>query len=275
MSQIHARLQRGQAMTEFVIGMLVVIPVMLGVVYIGKYQDVKYSAIQASRYAAFERVFDPASANQHKTDAVIAEETRVRFFTDPMEKNAGAVAYHDSTQGRSLNRNWYGTGSEPVVSPVSGIGVTMQAPTGLDIPVNQGLDKLASANFNINDPGLAQADINVPLAKFTHFPEFNNINLAIGAQTAVLTDGYNAGGADSPAANNVHDRVAFDWGIIVGKIPGFKGLMDGIQNSIVAKWGWQALSDTDGPRFGCVTPDIVPADATSQSVTPNYAGNCP
>jgi len=275
MSKIPARLQRGQAMTEFVIGMLVAIPLVLGVIYIGKYQDVKYSAIQASRYAAFERVFDPSSAHEHKTDAVLAEETRARFFTDPMQTNQGAVSYRESTQGRTFNANWYGTGGEPVVSPFPTIAVSVQPSTGLQIPLNQALDTVATANFNINDPGVAKADVRVPLARFAHFAPLSTINLTIDVDTSVLTDGYNAGGANSPAPNNVHDRVYFDWGIFLGKIPGLKTAMDAIDNSIVAKLSWQALSDTDGPRWGCVSPDVVPSDATSQSPPVDYAANCP
>ncbi len=91
MSSIEGRFQQGQAMTEFVIAMAVVVPLALGVIYVGKYQDVKYSAIQASRYTAFERVFDPSSA--HKNATVLAEETRERFFTDPTQNNQGAVAF--------------------------------------------------------------------------------------------------------------------------------------------------------------------------------------
>jgi hypothetical protein len=275
MPKIPARFQRGQAITEFVVAMLVLLPLVLGVIYIGKYEDVKYSAIQASRYVAFERVLDPSSAPRHKTDPVLAEETRARFFTDPMPSNHGAVGYQDSTQGRTLSTNWYGTGGDPAINPISGIGVAVQPATGLQIPLNQAFDSLARANFDIKDPGVAEADVTVPLANVVHFAPLSNLNLTIDAKTTVLTDGYNAGGADPGAPNNVHDRVYFDWGIVLGKIPGLKTAMDAIDNSIVAKLGWQALSGTDGPRWGCVTPDVVPSDATSQSPPVNYAGNCP
>jgi hypothetical protein len=265
MSSIEGRFQQGQAMTEFVIAMAVVVPLALGVIYVGKYQDVKYSAIQASRYTAFERVFDPSSA--HKNATVLAEETRERFFTDPTQNNQGAVAFQDSTQGKqtqnTLNANWYGTGAEPVINQYSDIAVNVQNPGVTGIP-NQALDGIAKLNFNINDPGIQKAEVTVPLAKVAHFEPLNRVNLKIDVSTAVLADGYNAGGATSPAANNVRDRVFYDWGIFLGKIPGLKPLLDVIDSSIVSL-GWEVLSDTPGPQWGCVSPDVVPSDATSPS----------
>ena len=265
----RSQLQSGQAMTELVVAVAaVVLPLALGVIYIAKYQDLKYSAIQASRYAAFERVFDPWAA--HKSDAVLAEETRARFFMDPMQSNKGAVGFQDSTQGAkkpqsSLNTNWLGTGGDPIVTQYSGnggIGVDVRKGSVSDTPYSA-LQTLAdTVNFKIPDPGIAQAHVTVPLAPIRLL---NNRSLTLDESTAVLTDGYNANGAgkdkpDQPAANSVRSRVFNDWGIVLGKIPGVQSVLSALDSGI-ATWGWQGLSDTDGPQWGCVNPDVVPGDA--------------
>ena len=51
--------QNGQATIEFIIACLVMIPLFLGIYYLVRYLDIKQSALQASRYAAFERTWDP------------------------------------------------------------------------------------------------------------------------------------------------------------------------------------------------------------------------
>jgi hypothetical protein len=260
----HVQFERGQAMTEFVVAMLIVVPLVLGVIYIGKYEDLKFSAIQASRHAAFDRVFDPLA--RHKNSTVLAEETRARFFTDPMLKNQGAVAFQDSTQGQqgtkgTLNQNWYGTGGDPVVQRYSEIRVDVRSDPNAALVRNwyKTLDAAGKVNFSIADPGIAEARVQVPLAKVVTFAPLAKLNLNLDVSTAVLTDGFNAGGATSPSVNNVHDRTFADWGLIFGKIPNFQSLLSFIDKGVL-KYGWQALSDTDGPQWGCVSPDVVPGD---------------
>ena len=268
------RSQRGQAMSELIVAMLVVLPLLLGVIYVGKYQDLKFSAVQASRYAAFDRVYDPSS--RHKNATVLAEETRARFFTDPLLKNKGAVAFQDSTQGSNqtngtLNQNWYGSGGDPIVGKYQDVSVAVQNP-GPNGTAIGALDLDGKLNFKIDDPGIAQADVQVPLANVATFAALNNLNLKVDVTTAVLTDGFNTGGAFSPSANNVHDRVFADWGLVLGKIPGLQTFLSFLDSG-VASLGWQALSDTNGPQWGCVMPDVVPSDvAPGANYDPNQ--NC-
>ena len=207
-------------MTEFAVGtLLVFVPLLLGIIYLGKYEDIKYSAIQASRYAAFERVFDPSSA--HKNATVLAEETRARFFTDPKRSNGGAVGFQDSTQSPqalqtngTLNWNWYGTNGAPAISQYSNIDVTVQPPQAPQSPTltdvsNTLIDKAADLNFAIKDPGIAQAHVKVPLAQVSPFMRpLDTLNLTIDASTSVLTDGFNAGGAGSRYLRSASAAIA-------------------------------------------------------------------
>jgi hypothetical protein len=83
---------RGQAMTEFLIACLVLVPLFMGAVYLAKYSDIKQSAIQASRYASMDRAFDPKKLPQD-----IERETRVRFFAQQERRNLGALTRQDTS----------------------------------------------------------------------------------------------------------------------------------------------------------------------------------
>lgn len=78
--------QRGQAMTEFSIAAaFVLVPLFLMVPMMGKFLDMKASAIQASRYAAWERTAwhgNSTWAEGEKSDIEIETEIKRRFFSD-------------------------------------------------------------------------------------------------------------------------------------------------------------------------------------------------
>lgn len=78
--------QRGQAMTEFVVGsVLFLLPLFLIIPMLGKYADVKATAAQSARYAAWERTvwYGGSSASvswlgNSKSEADIQNEARMR-----------------------------------------------------------------------------------------------------------------------------------------------------------------------------------------------------
>jgi hypothetical protein len=87
----------GQAMVEFLIAAtLVLIPMFLIVPLLGKYMDLKATAIQAARYAAWERTVFFNSTDwpaADKDDLKIQREIQQRFFSDT------ATAKLQSTDG--------------------------------------------------------------------------------------------------------------------------------------------------------------------------------
>lgn len=274
--------QRGQAMTEFVVALLALLPIVLGVIYLGKYEDMKYSTVQASRYAAFERVFDPSAA--HKSSTVLAEETRERFFVDPTLRNSGAVAFQDSSTGLqtagTLAKNWFGTGSEPLVqNNYEGIQVTLNSSQASGAIAK--VDSLVvDLNYkgSIQDPGIQKAQVQVPLVTPSIFSDLAGKNLTLSTATAVLADGYNSAGdgaAQSAAGNTTRGRVGRDWGLVLGAIPAVTSALQTLTNNQAVQTGWEALSDTPGPQFFCTSPDVVPASATSSGANYTDNGNSP
>jgi len=71
--------QAGQSATEFLIALLVMLPLFLAVAYAGRYGEIHQTATQASRYAAFQRVMQPDS--KVLSDAKIEDQMRARYFT--------------------------------------------------------------------------------------------------------------------------------------------------------------------------------------------------
>lgn len=107
--------QRGQAMTEFVIGtILFLMPLFLIIPMMGKYADVKASAAQTARYVAWERTvwYGGSSASvswpgNSKSEAAIRNEARQRVTSFGRglangDKNAGSFA---QSGARNMWRN--------------------------------------------------------------------------------------------------------------------------------------------------------------------------
>ncbi len=79
----HGR-QGGQALTEFIVAALVLLPLFLLLPMLAKYQDMAHATQMASRYVAFEATTrnDGMGSNAFKPEAVLAAEVRRRFFSN-------------------------------------------------------------------------------------------------------------------------------------------------------------------------------------------------
>lgn len=82
--------QHGQAMTEFLVACLVLIPLFLAMPLLGKYLDMAHAGVQGSRYLAWERtVWAPSD----KSDLELIQEMRHRVYTavgEPLRPTDGA-----------------------------------------------------------------------------------------------------------------------------------------------------------------------------------------
>lgn len=71
----RARIQKGQALVEGMVALLVLLSLWVGASWLGRFQDVALQAAHASRYAAFATARDPL--------ADIAAEVRRHYFSGP------------------------------------------------------------------------------------------------------------------------------------------------------------------------------------------------
>jgi hypothetical protein len=245
------RRQRGQASTEFIAAMALFVPLFFGIVYVGKFADMKHQAIQASRYAAFERALDPSSTQE--SAAVLQEETRARFFTDGA-RNQGKIGFEDSTQNLASNGTtnpfWNEVNGTPLLQsyddPTTGITVDV-ASNSMDVgafaPINEGNQVFFS---NLNTNGKIQADVKVPIANIAHLPAIlNNLNLVVAARTVVAGDAWNGNGPQDVAN---HQTIVSD--------PGRNNPVLQTLQATLAPLA-EVFADSQ-PKFGCDRPDVVP-----------------
>jgi hypothetical protein len=241
MRTLQMKFQRGQAMTEFVAAMALFLPLIMGVIYVFKYGDIKHQAVQASRYAAMERALDP---HAHQSDTGIANETVARFFRDGAQHQIGLNDQATGATSGDENPNWSQLDGTPMISQYSDVKVTFPSES-LDSPVLAPVNA-ATHLFNGLTGGFGtKADVEVPLANVAHFLPLSNINITIGASTVIAGDPWDGGGAADVASHQTFKSVpgkAISW---LNSIPG---------GSLLFQW----LADTPPPQFGCVKPDVVP-----------------
>lgn len=244
--------QRGQAMTEFVVAALALfLPLILGVVYVFKYGDIKHQAIQASRYAAMERALDPRA---HESDTQIRDETVARFFRDGAQEKIALNEQATAATAGDENPNWSQLSGDAMIKQYSDVKVTLSKKSidsTLLAPVNVAVTNLGPLSlFNGLSGGFGtEADVEVPLVNVAHFAPLSNINIAIGATTVIAGDPWNGGGA-ADVASHIGAAVPAR---IVGK---FTNMMSFVSNAL-----FEALAGTPAPVFGCVKPDVVPTAA--------------
>jgi hypothetical protein len=265
MKSISMHRQHGQAIGEFIAAMTLFVPLALSVIYIGKYADIKHEAIQASRFAAFERALDPSSAHENAT--VLTEETRARFFTDG-SRNSGRIGYQDSTASLktagTLNPLWSQVNNTPLLSRYSDVSVSVTQ-SQVASAFFARIQDATSLMFKLNGNGQVQANVEVPVANVAHFAPLANINLKIGATTVIAGDSWNAGGT-ADAANHFTILSVPDRLFSSNPQPG-SGWFSKVLGWLSKFGGWlyrsffQMLSGTDGPQLGCVRPDVVPTYA--------------
>ena len=246
------RAQQGQAMTEFIVAMtFLFVPLFMGVVYIGKYGDIKHQAIQASRYAAMQRALDP---QDHESDAGIGNETVARFFRDDGKHR---IALNDQATGSTAgdeNPAWGQLTGKPMLATYGDVSVKLSSKS-VDSALLAPVD-LATNQFNRLNQGYGvEADVEVPVVNITHFTPLTNINLKIGATTVIAGDPWNGDGAADVASHFGGLSVPGRLINLVDQIPGIDTL-------------FQLLAGTPAPQLGCVKPEVVP-DAAAKGAKYN------
>lgn len=239
---IHA--QRGQAMSEFIIALVVLVPVFLAVSYLGRYGDLQQRAQQASRYAAFQRAAQPSAAEL--SDDKIADQMRARFFLAPtalakdghLRSDDSAGKYKDGKDQPAL---WHDLAGKALLKAPS--QVTLQWGDASIGTANKDVGYIADLiGKPIKDGRLAMVEVNafnkLDLAKS------NATNIKIGAATAAVGGGLGSSGSQDTASTAANLNASSKL------IPKFVTTIIDLAAMLFEK---------DGPDFGCIKPDVVAA----------------
>jgi hypothetical protein len=200
--------QRGQALTEFVIIALVLIPLFLLVPLIAKYQDIVHATQMASRYLAFDGMAHNAGLSAPRSPDQLAIEVRRRFFSNseaPIKSGdaAGDFVAHQNVfwrdpQGGHLIREsardiTIGFGRDNLSAQADGY-----SSIGDGKPYNIATN--TARTLGLNAPGVFTAKVNVALAdigsaegSYTRsYDTFRTIGLSITRHTSLLVDPWMA-----------------------------------------------------------------------------------
>lgn len=251
--QGHA--QSGQATTEFLVCLMVLVPMFFGIHYLARYADVKHSAIQASRYIAFERAMDPYS--KAKSAAQLAQEARARFF---LRRGAGQqeIVYRDNPLRERADRNrialWSDVAYQPLLQDFNKVAVTERDLGELSAgEVGSLQQKLAVPVFDLPRGGMMRAEVTVSLAQVVHFDALRNIQVGMPGATAMAVGAWNADGArngDESVCHRVKRAVLGQYAKPVTDLLGHV---------------MSPLFERNAPDIGRVLPDYVPTGSVQNA----------
>jgi hypothetical protein len=260
----------GQALTEFLLVSLAILPLFLLIPLIGKYQDIATSTQLASRYLAFDAANrDPGA--RPRDESQLASEVRRRYFAQP----GAAIETDDpldgnTDRGMSVNPAWTNPHGGPLIHSTTdvaisfGVASSILASDGFQ-PASDGtpfnLVPLAKASrAELPSRGIYRANVAVPLAHLDGsnplLEPFDRIDLRIARQTSVVINGW-------PASSG--DQVQQRSGKLSAPIPAL-GTIEAILDLAIPVVD---LANVKPPRFGQLEAwrDVVPADRLESPAT--------
>ena len=179
----HKAQQQGQALTEFLVVAVALIPLFLLIPVIAKYQDIAHTTQMASRYAAFDNLVRNDSQNTVKPTNQLQDEVRRRFFSnsDAPIKTMDVAGDFQAHQ----NLFWRTPDDKPLITNFDDITLT---------PTRQASADGAPFKPGFGATGIVSVNVNVRLANlpagWRFYEPFDKIDLSINRRTSVLSDGW-------------------------------------------------------------------------------------
>lgn len=259
---------QGQALTEFLVLTVALVPLYLLIPVIAKYQDVAGEVEMASRYVTFEAMTRNDAQSSWKTPTELAGDVRRRFFSNtdaPIKTGDVAGNFH-----AHQNLFWRGPDDTPLITDFDrDVAVSFgpdHKPNQSDAftPANDGApfngiagtstgvntaDKLGLASKGIYTGNVTVRLANLPAGLKMYAP-FDKIDLAISRHTSAVIDGWQAKGV-----TQVQSRI--DSGILAPAT--------NLRNVSAVVNGSVSLVESGhvhGPKLGQLDfwSDVVPSD---------------
>ncbi len=217
------RRQRGQALVETLVAALVLVPLALLAILLGKYQAMQQAAIAASRTLAFECTVRPQACADPAAQRRLADEVRQRHFgrIDRPIRSDDVLA--DPVPVAERNALWADRRGQPLLERFGDVGIVLAAPSfdaGRSTAIGRAaggaaslLDRVAGpARFGLSmTGGLFEAGVRVRASSSEtvdhRFARLDGIPLVLQARAAIVADAWNASGPYGSAADRVQARV--------------------------------------------------------------------
>ena len=203
---------KGQAVVEFLVFSVALIPLFLLVPMIAKYQDIAHSTQMASRYVAFEATTRNDSSGTFKPVNQLADEVRQRFFSNP----DAPIKTNDSAGNFKANQNlfWRDPNDKSLIADInSDVTVTFGSSNGSDhsaafSAAEDGRPFLLNNALSLRSRGIYTANVSVKVANLPaglkFYEPFDQINLTMTRSTSVVIDGW--AGSDPNAVQRKLDN---------------------------------------------------------------------
>ncbi|WP_371766288.1 hypothetical protein [Massilia sp.] len=258
----------GQALTEFLVVALVLVPLYLLMPMIAKYQDFAYQTLMASRYVAFDAAVNNEWQNTWKSPAQLAGEVRRRFFSTP----DAPIKTNDTAGNFSAHRNpyWSDPKNEPLIADFDAdVAVSFgqnrsQAQAGSLAAASDGdpFNRLGNTEvathiadqLGLKPAGVYTGDVTVRLANLpadvAAYQPFDKINLSVTRRTSVIVDGWAAADPEQ-VVKRIDSKLL---------VPGT--LLRPVQPLAAALVGIAEAGQVPAPRLGELEfwSDVVPPD---------------
>jgi hypothetical protein len=270
--------QSGQAIIEFLVAGLVLIPLFLLMPLIGKYLDIKQTTIAASRKLAFECTVRYADCSNLAGNPSFADEIRMRFFSgDPSPVLTNDYPTQDAIETGQGDPLWVDNRGTPLLERYSDVGI--EADSGTVDPGGNVVASLLNGGpkiFGLDlTAGLFDARVQTNLSPTSGNTDFltqlNSLILKMQFHTAILTNAWTANGPGDKG-----DKCQPDKNTVVGRVSQVGLCLPQYQaadasylpaSAIVLPLAGAFESNVDSFHFhDFITPDWVETVPTTDSV---------
>ena len=183
------RTQCGQALTEFLVVAVALMPLFLLIPVIAKYQGIAHTTQMASRYTAFDSLVRNDYENSLKPIAQLQDEVRRRFFSD----SKAPIVTHQVARDLKSDQNlfWRTPDDKALIASFNDVTVARSVPPS-HVGVLGGVDVGPFSGMEFGASGIYSAAVRVQLANLPanleFYKPFDQINLVMTRNTSVLPD---------------------------------------------------------------------------------------
>lgn len=255
--------QAGQALTEFLVASIALVPLFLLLPMIGKYQDLSHATMMASRYVAFEATQRNDAVNSWKPEAQLAQEVRRRFFSN----SDAPIKTGDAAGNFTAHRNghWVDMRGNPLLPDIdNAVNVSFGSAraanhAGAFSGSSGGLPFALASRFGLRARDIYTANVTVRVANLPaglrFIQPFDTLNLEFTRSTSLLLDTWAERGP-----NQVQDRLGDSFINPMRTLSSSRGMVDlavqALDGNLIG------LGSIRGPRLGELQywQDTVPED---------------